>query len=168
MIRKNFFHSWFLVFSVSGECLGEFSAQLQVPSSPVMYSLSITKILQSILQRFVSASNKWTWHHLCFTYKKIIMNDLHWCKWGKQLCNSVNGYRAVLWKQRSNSWKTEGPDNTDREELHCVQAHPASLCMLQNVALLLNCSVHVSQFDWLCSWEWMFGVLAMGFVYWLS
>lgn len=56
---------------------------------------------------------------------------------------------------------------TDREEINCKRGGSASLCVLQNLASLLNCSVHVSQFDWLCAWEWMFGVLAMWFVHWL-
>lgn len=100
--------------------------------------------------------------HLYFTCKKIIMTDLHWCKWGKKYLRLSYWLQDHPKKKRRKCRETVASDMQYRQKIIIMHARKSGLNRHCKISLL-NCSVCVSQFDSLCTQEWPCGVWPTGF-----
>lgn len=123
----------------------EFSAQLLVLSSYILKNFTV-----HVLQ-FVSAINcnqlQWTMHHLHFTYTK---NHHDWLAL-MQMRKKMPITQLLATRLSYN-----------RQKVILLHARKSSLNRHYKISLL-NCSVHVSQYDSLCTQEWLCGVWPAGF-----
>lgn len=97
----------------------ECSAQLLVLSSYILKTLSIAEVLHSMFYYFFQQVITGQCITCILFIQKIIMTDLHWCEWRKNIYSSVTGYRTIPRKERSKCRETEAPDMQHRVACPC-------------------------------------------------